>query len=548
MADTALTTMMRIDMDANAAMAEVRRMQYAMTTLAQTGVNRLATQMGAASEATNELTARTGIGAGSMRVFASQVMASSEAAQALGIRAGPLSTALNLLGQGLGGLNPLMLAGAAAATILATAFFKERETVDDVVAAIGKYREGLSLAAERHDELSASAQRLIDKYQDLLVKQNALIRSEILQAEADVASINARNLKLLQSQAFFISLGFWRTALIDLTQSTAGLDTELAALYGQLIENEKAQGLHGKSAKDAAADVLSLRSRVLELQEALAKSSGGASLAEAQAFYQARMQLIGDQAAEEIAAAEGNRDAIVLIEEAKFLKLQELLLQYTSNYPIQLEDIVVASEDAASKIHLTEEKYRDLNAKGNKKDAAEITKVQLTAAQLQLRSAASTAANMLLLQKASLRETIASIIAEQQARLAALAVVALIEGVFYSITNPAAAASKWAAAAMAQGAGAIALGAIGTAFAPRDGGAPTAEEQAGLAGLAGTEGHGSTSGRTLVQQGPLTLNYRASMTIVGNVMAISDVREMWLEWNADLLRAAGVQSDELRRA
>jgi hypothetical protein len=103
----------------------------------------------------------------------------------------------------------------------------------------------------------------------------------------------------------------------------------------------------------------------------------------------------------------------------------------------------------------------------------------------------------------------------------------------------AAAAIKYAAAAVAAGTGAAVVRYIGM------------EAISGGPGGAASEriGEGTVSmerGRTVLSQGPITLNYSAIMTIQGNVYDTSDLRLLWNQWNLDQLRTAGI--DAAKRA
>jgi len=516
-----LDTVIRMNVDSAQGVASTNKLNTAMTSLKSRGVTSL------------------GSGFGSL---ATQAIAASGASQALGVQGTFLSGTLSMAAQSVGMINPLLLAMTIAGTAAVTMFLNKRKATDDLRESLEKYSSTLEKVAAGDSAYIGIATRLLDIRRQLAEQELLQLQTKIALAEAGLreATMMDRLIAYLASGAGTYGVLAAQMALVNIEAD------EQDKLLGKLLEQwQKLSDSIGSGARGAESDILSLRSRVLELQQALAKASGGASPAQAQALYQAEAQLIEDRYAQQIAAAEGNNAAIALLEEAKFLTLQQLQLEYTNNYPLILEGIVVAHEDAANKIRLTEEKYRDLNAKGAKKSADDVKKIQLTTAQVQLRSMAATAAQMLIIQKASLGETIEAIIAEQQARLASIAIVAAVEAVFYAFTNPAKAAAAATAAVMA-GSGAVALGAIrGMISGPGGGGEEQAADEQGA--LAGTDGRSGVTGRTLVQQGPLTLNYRATMIVNGHVFSVQDIFEMWLDFNANQLRAAGVQSDELRR-
>lgn len=59
-----------------------------------------------------------------------------------------------------------------------------------------------------------------------------------------------------------------------------------------------------------------------------------------------------------------------------------------------------------------------------------------------------------------------------------------------------------------------------------------------------TVGKKSTVGRTLVQQGPVTLNYNSTFIVHGSLFGIDDMHDQWDEWNLSNLRRAGYDAEE----
>jgi hypothetical protein len=156
------------------------------------------------------------------------------------------------------------------------------------------------------------------------------------------------------------------------------------------------------------------------------------------------------------------------------------------------------------------------------------------------KASAANAAQLLLIQHATLRETIQAVGDSARAQLAAEAVVWLAEGIAASFTNPALAAQKFRAAAYA-GAGAVAISGIVSAFGAQDERNAAASE---VASLGGGGSSSKSSGRTLVSQGPVTLYYSATMVINGHVFDKTDIYNEFSLWNMEQLRRAGADAGQ----
>jgi len=546
MADTALTTRMRIDMDTQQAVANIDQ-------LAKRSVPVLGT---------------------AFRASATDILHASGAMGALGKSAPFLSQGLTQIAMGVGMMNPLMLAATVGVAALTAAFVTKEQQIKLATKAVNVNADALVTLINKNAEVAAVAEQMRQNRIAELETERSVLEAKLKNSNA------ARDLfdKEMQ-QAILRDESFKKSKdLIALEQfgnaTTAERANRLAEVIGELV---KLNSVHDEATKKAA-ELAKAQERLNEANEE-AIGSALADQLKSQADNAQKLLDIETQRAQlrarkedagltEIIAAS---EAIVAAEQIAYeTRLANANAFDGSRQVIEAQFTFFVEQEEARRLDAML-KYTDEQLKALKAAEEAKRKVKLTTAQVELRSAATTAAQMLLIQKASLTQVIATVIAEQEARLAALAVVALVEGIYYSITNPAAAASKFAAAAMA-GAGAASLAAIGTAFTPRGGG-ETIEEQLlsdyknqqerdaarqrlidqGLlpgegSALAGTDARSGTSGRTLVQQGPLTLNYRATMIVNGNVFDIQDVYQMWQQFNANQLRAAGVHSDELRKA
>lgn len=537
---------MRVDMDTQAAVANTSRLNQATTQLASRGVSTL------------------GSGFGSL---ATQAIAASGAQQALGVQGTFLSGSLSMVAQTVGMVNPAMLALIIAGTAATTMFLSKKKAAEDLNKVLETNADKLRAVADSNTQYATVARDLLT-----VLKEQQQVKIVAIQIDIELAKAGLRHAETLDYvKTAAIGLGTYMATIFAPALLLAGISIDEVTGFlkkqanvistGQvsieLDEQRKRitelipewykllQGLQGTGAasKEAAADLLSLRSRVIELQQALAKETGGASAAQAQALYRAQKQLIEDRAAKELAAAAGNADALRLIEEAKFLQLQQLLLQYTNDYPLVLETTVEVHADAGRRIVLQTEAYR--------KKAREIN-IQAVKQEIALYGVLGGAFQRLIAGQTAMHGGFAAFMVQTggeaiQALLKTYATLWSAEAAANIITNPAIAASKMRAAAIAG----VGIGLVGAATSvavdaiTRNSEAAVGEVQASLAG---TEGRSGTVGRTLVQQGPLTLNYRATMIVEGHIFDTKDIEEYWHQLNANQLRSAGVQSDELRRA
>ena len=514
MATGTLDTIIRMFVDSTEGVAATERLNSAQKKLSTGGVQML------------------GAGFGSLTT---QALAASGGLGVLGGQSAFVSRGLGLVGQTIGMVNPLLMVAAVGVGALAAAFVTKREKITLATEAIQVNSDALVTLISKNAEVAAIAERMRQSRIAELESEKSVLETKINNTDATRQLFDAEMQQaILRDQSFAPS-----ERLIELQK------------FGNMTAKERVNRLAEVIAElaklnSAEADAAKATAKLAEAQERLnaanedALAGAIAEQLQAQADNAQKLLDIETQRAQlrarkedagltEIIAAS---EAIIAAEQIAYeTRLENANAFDGSRQVIEAQFTFFVEQEEARRLDAIE-KFTASQIAAAKKTAEEEKKIRLTSAQVELRSMAGKAAQMLIIQKASLGEVVASIIAEQQARLAALAIVALIEGIYYSFTNPGTAASKFTAAAMA-GAGAGALAAIGTAFTPQ-GAAGETEEQSALAGTAGT----SRTGRTLVQQGPITLNYHAVLTVEGHVVDITGLHDLFSEWNEAQLRRA----------
>jgi len=521
-----LDTVIRMNVDSAQGVASTNKLNTAMTSLKSRGVTTL------------------GSGFGSL---ATQALSASGAAERLGVKGTFLSGSLSMAAQSLGMMSPVLLIATVGITALATAFLNKREEIKKTTRVVELNSDALTtLIAKNASVVDILDAVRLKRIEELEAERAALeahinnrnILTETFDKENQQAILRGESLKL--SEEYYSLLKSGNGTLAEQVARLAAVMAELDKLNEakrKAVETtaklaEQQERLNAAN-EDALTDlyVEQLRKQAdnaqrlldIEVQRAqLAARGQGGGLAEIVAGSEAI--IAAEQAAHEQRLAEANAfDGSRQVLEAEFT-------------------LFVEQEEQRRTQAVLGFTKQQIDAK--KKADAEAAKSKETWLQKELKATAMTAAQMLIIQKASLGETIEAIIAEQQARLASIAIVAAIEAVFYAFTNPAAAASKAAAAVMA-GAGAGALGALRGAFAGSGGGEQSADELS-LTGDS-TASSSQRTGRTLVQQGPITLNYHAVLTVQGHVLDITNLHDLFSEWNGEQLRRAGFDTKQRAR-
>lgn len=494
-----VVTSIRIDADTKAAVAEMARMEAGMNVLSKRAVPALGGAFGALSSQAISMT--TGFSG------ASGVLAA--------------------MGQTMLTMSPIIGGVAIAAAAVTTVILKQKDSFAEATEVIRINRDALQAVADANVHLSAKAKELI-AIRDKAIQQELLqIELRIKLAESGLREASAwdRLLAMVTSGGGVYAVAASQTNMVTVAgDAQTKMLTELIAKWsafnkeiGTFDETAKSSFAFKPGAQIGESGMMTMMDELDRQRTAQLSGMGTAG----------PMGTEQQQAALEAFKAGLNERTQIQFEAAQSIAQME-----------QMYRDLGLQQDAAYSDAVIQIKDRETArlAALDKKQAKEFS----LGKELQLKAAVGTAAQMLILQNASLRETIAAVLAERQAHLASLAVVALAEGVYYSFTNPAIAASKFKAAAMAGG-GAIALGAIGSAFGS-DMDQRAAESSVGASGTGG--GRSQSNGRTLVSQGPVTLYYSATFVVQGHVFDKTDIFNEFSMWNMENLRRAGFDAGQ----
>ena len=355
----------------------------------------------------------------------------------------------------------------------------------------------------------------------------------------------------------------WFMSRMDPAKAAA-FDAELVLINALLDQQAEAairaaRGLegHGRSAAQNAKAVLQGAQ-----QNLAAKRQEAAVIVRATAFqlkhfadseeiiikaFENRIAAVRFLAAAEIAVAIAKNEDITFIEKNRALAIMELhfqmqdaIMQMHERQKNVLDDttrgirvfgdawiqvIADIEDNQFTKFARMERGYEGLLASMNK-NATLFAAKQISLQELVAKSAIDTAA--------------AAVAGELEA-LAKLWAAKAIAAVF---TNPAAAAGYAAAAALATGGAAAIRATAAQAFTDTQ---REFQDDAEI-GIEGGGGSSVSRGRTVISQGPITLNYTAVQTIHGSIFGVEELRSLFESWNLDQLRAAGLNTQEIARA
>jgi len=413
----------------------------------------------------------------------------------MGIGAQALTGPLGAVAYGLGAIHPAFLAVAAAGGLVAGMFLRQKEEAENALASITKYHGAIQ-------ELSKSFTHMGERAREQARLDNQRIAAQI---------------KLIEEEQRMADLGYIRANLMDrLTATTIVFDKSLSTLTGTfkrvtIASEEQAQ-------------------RIRELMDEYNRLKGSLVMfGEAEAAF--TTTVVGHRNLALAASIAENEAMLKLLETTEYAvpRMIELHRERAEVMKLGADDFVKTEKRAFDK-------------------ATHYVMVYESAVSASLR------------REMNLRKAIGAgiialttdIIAAELEQIAKEAVVkALIAGGDALMGRPgaAAAALKYAAAAAAAATGAAIVRSFGEQQVSGIGG-PGGAERVGE-GTVSMErvGEGTVSmerGRTVMSQGPITLNYSAIMTIQGNVYDTSDLRVLWNQWNLDQLRTAGI--DAAKRA
>jgi hypothetical protein len=398
----------------------------------------------------------------------------------MGIGAQALTGPLGAVASGLGAIHPAFLLVAVAGGLVTGMLLKQREAAAMTAEAVGKYHGVLESLAKQNYAVSESARELARINNQIIASEMKRIEIQINSAKAGIREANAWERLLMVLQGSPQAMMFAGAGIKSLT---AGSQEQHAALLALHEEWEK------------------LRATLVTFGEAEA------------AFT---TTVVGHRNLALAASIAENEAMLKLLETTEYAvpRMIELHRERAAVMKLGADDFVKTEKRAFDKTVLA---YEIL--------ARSISMIDLR----RMKEHAGFAAFMVRITGSAI-----------QAMLEAYAKLWMAEAIALMATpgRQAEAAAKARAAALA-GVGIAAVGAITEAAAAG------MERRGAAIGGAERVGEGTVSmerGRTVMSQGPITLNYSAIMTIQGNVYDTSDLRLLWNQWNLDQLRTAGVDA------
>ena len=516
-----LDTIIRMTVDSAQGVASTDKLNTSMGTLSSRGVKTL------------------GEGFGSL---ATQAIAASGASQALGVQENFLSGTLSMAAQSVGMINPLLLVMTIAGTAAVTMFLNKRKATDDLRESLEKYSSTLEKVAKGDSQYAILAERVLEIRRKLVEQELRQIETKIALASVGLkeAGIWDRLISYLAAGA-----GTYGVLAAQMANTTVAGDEQtkmLAALLSQWQKTSEALNQHTRSADDVAGSIINLKLKWLDLEEGIASAtfSEGEYLVALKELAQSRAGLMREQLALEL------EDERLTDEEKRQMRL---------NSGMEVELMLAGIQKKYADYH---DKIRKMQADTTVDLSQEFKKREALFGQYVLKTNAQYAvlgsAFMRLIQgQTASHSGFAAFIVQTtgeavQAMLSTYAAIWAAEAVANAISNPVVAASKAKAAAMA-GIGVGIVGALTSAAV----GAITArtedtlsEDELSLTGDS-TASSSQRTGRTLVQQGPITLNYHAVLTVQGHVLDITDLHDLFDEWNGEQLRRAGFDTKQRAR-
>lgn len=505
-----MSTTLKVNADTKQAVQEVSKLDLATNKLATGTVPALGSGLGSLS---------------------STLAATSGFAQATGINVTALAGTFAIAGQALGALNPIILVATIAAGIAAVAYFALRESQEEWRMEIEADIDALGRLASGTTDMAGKSRVLVDHFV-------VLTQAELVLAEADLALIETgrRRIEVMDVLAAVGSLQMLK-ALALMTGGTIALDESskdyLDTLRGVVLRVDELRGrLDSLSSAEGEeeASLIRLRAAVLSLQSARLKAQGDTDVQEAERIAKAQIQIIKDSATQKIETTAAEGEAQILIWEAATLRIEAVWLDLTKRYPIIMDSVVVEAERqaAAWTIPWLEAQKQVLSAQ------ARANRLQAALMQESAKAGAEVAAGQISVAQAVGRATLGfareAVAGELEARAKLWAAEAIAAAAHFNFAK----AAGLAAAAIAGG---IAVGFIRSAGQDQD-------EFIQDESVTGVGGGRSSSGRTLIQRGPLTLNYSATMIVNGHVFDLSDIFELFQRFNEDQVRRAGFDAIE----
>ena len=470
----------------------------AETKAALQNLAQLDTQMGASARAI--LAASNNASAGFSRMDGAMGMLAKRSTPALGAAFGSLSSQaismttgfsgaagmIGVLGQSMLMASPLIGGVAIAAAALTTIFIKKKDAVKQTTEALTLNSEALLRLASANDTMS-------DTYE--LVRQ-----AKMIAAQAAVADLEK---EIEVWKAYFKERN---TLLVE---------------SGQTLELEYREQMQMLQSYGDQLDVARKHVESLRLPEEISGPPTPTFYEMDQANAAIAANAEARRTADNEAALQNGRRQAELAMELEYTETLRGSIGDRGAAYTAMSDIAIGSIEKVQKVEAAHQK------------------AILTANQMRVVAIAQGAAQMLLLEKKYVGEVLQAVIAGIEAELLAKAILWTAEGVALMFTpgKQAEAAAKFNAAAMA-GAGTAALAVIGSAFEQSQSDAEAAQ----VGGYGGSDT--SSTGRTLVSQGPVTLYYNATLVVNGSILDRGDFFSLWNEANLQNLRTAGVDAGQ----
>lgn len=458
----------------------------------------LDTKMGESARAI--LAASNNASAGFSRMDNAMGMLAKRSTPALGAAFGSLSSQaismttgfsgaagmIGVLGQSMLMASPLIGGVAIAAAALTTIFIKKKDAVKQTTEALTLNSEALLRLASANDTMS-------DTYE--LVRQ-----AKMIAAQAAVADLEK---EIEVWKAYFKERN---TLLVE---------------SGQTLEFEYREQMQMLQSYGDQLDVARKRVESLRLPDTISGPPTPTFYEMDQANAAIAANAEARRTADNEAALQNGRRQAELAMELEYTETLRGSIGDRGAAYTAMSDIAIGSIEKVQKVEAAHQK------------------AILTANQMRVVAIAQGAAQMLLLEKKNVGEVLQAVIAGIEAELLAKAILWTAEGVALMFTpgKQAEAAAKFNAAAMA-GAGTAALAVIGSAFEQSQSDAEAAQ----VGGYGGSDT--SSTGRTLVSQGPVTLYYNATLVVNGSILDRGDFFSLWNEANLQNLRTAGVDAGQ----
>lgn len=494
----------------------------------------------------------------SLKSTASLALQNTAAFGGMGRGANIVAGAIGILGSSLGAINPLFGIVGLAVGIITTKLLENEETIHKVAAATRVEAEAVVALVNANDRLSVIASRIRDDLVAEIVLERQLLTQKLLGQELTSAEINL----LFQKN----------------NASRQGLtDDQVKVIVERTLNSTREESINRVAELNKRLDALAETTRYNTEKEKEAKEvqdAVNAATRDRRVLIEANMKALAIQSEAEKLAAETAMRGIDVTQEqivASFEERKRIAQEAFAN-SIDLETMSVAEIVARRNLLLAQ--LADLDAQREAAIAQHNAKVEAMhrgttvdlTREYQIREAAlqqsinkmtsiygvfGGAVERLIRGQTALHGGFAAFIVQTtgeaiQATLRIYATLWAAEAAANAITNPAVAASKARAAALAG----VAVGIVGAATEVAVSAITRSSEQlvASQTEFSETGADGSTRrGRTLAQLGPINITSSSTFIINGSVYGVTQLFELYQQWRDDELRSLGRDVAEASR-